>query len=298
MNGTIFKRKLPSGKVAWGYSIELGRDESGKRLRKFASGFERKSDAEEARRRALNEKHDGNLLKPNPATLGEFLDEWLREYADKKCSPKTVERYRQLADYVRPHVGDVKLQEITALMLHRVFNKLKESGGHNRKTKLPRPLSAKTVRHIAGVVHTALTTAIEWGLLKSNPCITKNLPKVRKREARALEPDQLIWYADAARAVGLYEFLMVAAGTGCRRGELLALTWTDIDLDHRIARVSKSLEQTRQGLRVKETKNQKSRPIPLPASTNRNPSGRQGGTRSHRRSLRSCLPQRPEPGVL
>jgi hypothetical protein len=52
---------------------------------------------------------------------------------------------------------------------HRVFNKLNESGGHERKTKSARPLSAKTVRHIAGVVHTALTTAIEWGLLKIQP---------------------------------------------------------------------------------------------------------------------------------
>jgi len=164
-------------------------------------------------------------------------------------------------------IGDVKVQDVTALMLHRVFNKLKESGGRDRKTKASRPLSAKTVRHIAGVIHTAPTTAVEWGLLKSNPCITKNLPRVKKREARALDPDQLTWYADAARAAGLYEFLMVAAGTGCRRGELLAMTWGDIDFDRRLLLVSKSLEQTRQGLRVKETKNQKVRPLSLPAST-------------------------------
>jgi Phage integrase, N-terminal SAM-like domain len=79
----------------------------------------------------LNEKQGGNLLKPNPATLGQFIDEWLREYADKKCSPKTIERYRQLVDYVRPHLGEVKLQEISALMLHRVFNKLNEARGHD-----------------------------------------------------------------------------------------------------------------------------------------------------------------------
>ena len=54
------------------------------------------------------------------------------------------------------------------------------------------------------------------------------LPKVPKKEAKVLDPEQLKWYLDAARACGLYDFLMIDAATGCRRGELLALTWKDV----------------------------------------------------------------------
>ena len=59
---------------------------------------------------------------------------------------------------------------------------------------------------------------------------------------------------------------MLAATTGCRRGELLALTWADIDFASRLMRISKSLEQTKEGLRVKPTKNEKPRSISLPGS--------------------------------
>jgi integrase len=267
MNGTVFKRRLPSGRITWAYNMELGHDETGKRLRRFESGFDRKSEAEKALRKALNQRDAGEIVKPDPSTFNQFMAEWLKEHAETKCSAKTVERYRQLAEYAYPHIGAVRLQEISVLMLQRVFNKLKESGGRNRKTKKSRPLSAKTVRHIAGLVHTAFQTAIEWGLLKSNPVITKNLPKIEKREARALDATQLAWYTDAARAAGLFEFLMVAAGTGCRRGELLALTWTDINFFTRVMWISKSLEQTKAGLRVKSDKSEKPRPIDLATST-------------------------------
>ena len=59
---------------------------------------------------------------------------------------------------------------------------------------------------------------------------------------------------------------MVAAGTGCRRGELLALTWPDVNFSARVLWVSKSLEQTRVGLRVKRTQTEKPRPIELAQS--------------------------------
>jgi len=56
----------------------------------------------------------------------------------------------------------------------------------------------------------------------------------------------------------------MTVATGCRRGELLALTWTDVDFDHGVVDVSKSLEQTREGLCIKTTKTGKSRAIPIP----------------------------------
>ena len=195
-----------------------------------------------------------------------FLDEWFREHAERQCEPKTLERYHQLADYILPHIGTAKLQDLTALALERIFNRLKDAGGRDRKTKKARPLSAKTVHHIAGVVNVALSTAVRWKLIKLNPMDAVLLPKVTKKEARALDPSQVVWYLDAARACGLYEFLMIDSATGYRRGELLALTWPDVSFPMRMITVSKSLEQTKAGLRVKSTKSEKPRPISIPQS--------------------------------
>jgi integrase len=267
MKGSVYKRKLPSGTVTWAYQVDMGYDEAGKRIRIAKTGFERKQDAQAALTQLLAEKNSGSLIRPNPQTFTEFMTEWFEEYARHKCAPKTVERYRQLAAYTYPHIGAVRLQEISTLMLQRVLNKLKESGGHDRKTKQPRPLSAKTIHHIASLIHAALDIAIEWSLLKTNPVSLKNLPKVTKREAVPMDADRLLWYADAARAAGLWEFVMVAGGTGCRRGELLALRWDDIDFIASTMSITKSLEQTKAGLRIKPPKQERSRLISLAPPT-------------------------------
>jgi integrase len=266
MTGCVFKRTLPSGTITYGYSVDAGKDANGKRQQVFKSGFATRKAAGIALRAKLNEKDEGELVKPDPTTFASFLKDWLTEHAERNCSPKTVERYHQLAAYVLPHIGATKLQDLSALALERVYNRLKDSGGWDRKKKKARPLSAKTVRHIAGLVHVALKTAVRWKLLKTNPGEGVALPKVTKREATALEADQLAKFLDAAKAQGDYELVMIGAATGCRRGELLALTWPDVDFSRRVLSVSKSLEQTRGGLRVKNPKNGKTRLISLSAS--------------------------------
>ena len=268
MNGRTFKRTLPSGRVTWGYSIDAGQDKDGKRKRIFKSGFDRKGDADTALRQKLNQRDEGELVKPDPQTLAAFVEEWFREYGSRKCSPKTLERYKSLAAYVVRHLGDARLQELSALALERVFNLLKDAGGYDPKTKKPRPLSPMTVHHVGAVVNVILKKAVKLKLLKSNPMEGVELPTVPHTEARVLDSEKVTWYLDTARAhnPGLYEILMFCAATGCRRGEALALAWPDIDLVHGAARISKSLEQTREGLRVKSTKTERTRTISLPAS--------------------------------
>src|SRR5437899_3229307 len=121
MKGCTFKRELPSGSITWGYSIDAGKDQNGKRKQIFKSGFARKADADAELRQKLNEKDQGELVRPDPTTFTAFLKEWFKEHADRNCTPKTVERYHQLAAYVLPHIGAMKLQDITALALERVF---------------------------------------------------------------------------------------------------------------------------------------------------------------------------------
>ncbi len=273
MKGCTFKRILPSGRISWELQLDAGRDEAGKRLRIVRGGFRRQCDADAALTRLLQEKADGTLVRPDPQTFGQFIGEWFREHAEKCCEPKTVERYRQLADYVLPHLGTVPLRDLTTLILERTYHLIHERGGKaKRRLKAgekpqPAPLSARTVKHVADMVRAALNTAARWKLLKVNPAIGCELPKVQQHEARALNPAETEWFLAGARGTWLYPFLLLEAATGARRGELCALAWNDLTLDGvpPLITISKSLEQTRQGLRVKPPKNDRSRTLPLPA---------------------------------
>ena len=153
----VHKRKYRSGKVVWFYQFDIPGSTRTTRLLIKGSGFATKgeaTDAEAARRIEEQQKFDlakrGGVAEPVPTTLKMFLDEFFRQHAEERLAPKTVERYREQAAYISLELLAKPLAEITPLHLTREWARLLKSGGHTRRTKLPRPLSAKTVRNIAG----------------------------------------------------------------------------------------------------------------------------------------------------
>ena len=115
-----------------------------------------------------------------PTTFAMLLQEFFRQHAEEKLAPKTIERYRELAAYLAPELLAMSLGEITALHLSREWNRLLKSGGHHRRTKQALPLSAKTVRHVAGLVSSTFARAEKWGLVASAPA-AKSPTRVRPR---------------------------------------------------------------------------------------------------------------------
>ena len=80
------------------------------------------------------------------------------------------------------------------------------------------------------------------------------LPKLPKRRPPVLDKEKLKALFERARGTRLYPLIVLASATGCRRGELLALEWSDLDESTSEINVSKSLEQTKAGFRIKSTK--------------------------------------------
>jgi integrase len=194
------------------------------------------------------------------------LDRWLDEYAKHRCTAKTLERYVTLGRHATKYLGEIELQSLAPLAIESTLNNLIDSGG--RKDEIypdGRPLSPRTVRHIAFLIHDSLQSAVRWGLLPANPMDRVILPKAEKKEVRALDKQGLSRLLGAVGGTSLFPLFVTAASTGCRRGELLALEWQDIDFQTGMMTVSKSLEQTKRGLRIKTTKSGKSRRFPLPS---------------------------------
>ena len=268
----VHKRKRKA-KVDWYYKFDLpGRTRESRRIIR-AFGFATKQaavDAEATRR--IDEQKKLELANAGaakdvevPKTLATLLDEFFRQHAVENLAPKTVERYGEQAAYLSPELLATPLAEITPLMLNREWTRLLKTGGHTRRTKSPRPLSAKTVRNIAGVVSSAFARAIKWGVVATNPVTNSERPKVRRHRGIALTPAQQRMVIEAANEPWcLRTYLEIVAATGCRRGEVLALRWSDIQ-DGR-AMIARSLTQTREVLDFKTTKSEEPRVVTLPAS--------------------------------
>ena len=228
-------------------------------------------DAEAKRRTKELQKYElakagaGAVAAVLPTSLATLLREFFRQHAEEKLAPKTIERYRELAAYLAPELLAMPLREITPLHLSREWNRLLKTGGHHRKTKLARPLSAKSVRHVAGLVSSAFARAEKWGLVTSNPVTHSEPPVPKKHRGLALTPaQQVLVFASATGPWCMATFLEVAAATGARRGEVLALRWSDIQDGRAI--IARSLTQTRQVLEFKDTKTERPRDLKVPAS--------------------------------
>lgn len=261
MTGRTYKR-IGRGGTTWSVMVEAGRDEVGARVRQSKHGFATKREADHCRLEMLRELRERLPVHQVDQTVDSLLRRWFEQHAAELCAPKTVERYRQLAGYLSSEVLNAPLSKVTALQLEIEYSRLHKTGGKDGA-----PLSAKTVRHVAGVVHAALRRAVRWGLLRQNPADNCELPKLERTEAKALDGSETQRLLAFAQGQWIYPILSLAVATGCRRGELLALTWADIDIAGRAVMICKSLEQTKEGLRVKSTKNTKARAIPLAPSS-------------------------------
>lgn len=240
----------------WTAEVSLGYDERGRRRRKTLYG---KTKAEVMAK--LGELGHAARQGPIPATggmtVGQLLDTWLTATRNDSAVRTAEERERLIRKHLRPHLGRVKLTDLSKLHVSSLYADLRSSG-----------VGAATIRAAADVLAIALNYAVKMDLIRANPASAAAVakPKVPKREMVALTPEQSQALLDAARDKPIYPMLAVALGSGCRQGELLALGWDDVDLRKGTVRVKRSLSRTRNGFVLKEPKTESSRrTVTLPA---------------------------------
>jgi integrase len=259
-----------TGKVTWSYCFDAPGSSRQNRKQIALYGFASKKaaqDAEAQRRIDAQQEHAAALrgAPAAPTSLSALIKEFCKEHAERNLAPKTVERYREMAAYLAPTLLATPLPDVTSLMLTREWNRLRESGGHHRRTKTPRALSSKTVRNIAGVMSSAFARGVKWGLVPSNPVPNSDLPAIQRKDGVAFSIDQQnLLLETSATHWALPIILELSAATGARRGEVMALRWSDI-VDGR-AFITRSLTQTKTGLTFKRPKNEKARIVTLPLS--------------------------------
>lgn len=267
-NGRVMREVGLQGRRVWAFSCGDV----------YETGYQTKAEAEAALQRAVEHRDrerelqqlreaEEAIQKAGPL-FNKYFAYWLKEHATRRCAPKTLERYRELGDYLTRQLGDVHLNEMTTAKIQEAIHRLSDHGGR-RTDAHPggRPLAPKTVRHIGTLLYTVLSDADRLGVLRiPHPMANRRvlLPKLPKRRPAVLDEAKLQMLFDRARNTRLYTFIVLAASTGCRRGELLALEWTDLDMGTGLLSISKSLEQTKAGLRIKSPKSEEPRRLGVP----------------------------------
>ena len=249
--GNITKR----GKNSWQIKFDVTSPD-GSRKTRYATAYGTRQDAQRELTRLLSERDKGALSDPTNATVAECLRAWLDSAT--KQSPKTLERYGQLAEgQIIPHLGGIKLPKLTTEAV-RLWHRTLLNGG----------LSSCTVGNAHRFLKLVLASAVKGGTLARNVAAIESSPPVKTKEIEVLRPDQITAVLTALDGLSLYPVVSLALATGMRRGELLALQWGDIDLDGGTIRVERSVEETKQtGLRVKSPKTKRGRrTITLPST--------------------------------
>jgi integrase len=197
-------------------------------------------------------------------TLAELLERWFATSA-ANWAPTTVVNTRSIIDrHLAPGLGSVGVRDLTTVAIDDFYSRLRTDGRHDGK-----PLSTGTVRRVHGVLHRALAQAMRWDWIWINPAALANKPPAQPAEMRPPTPgqvNQLLGHA-AQTAPLFHLFLVLAATTGARRGELLALRWSDIDLAHGTISIQRSLLEGPTGPVLAPTKTRRPHHIDLDHGT-------------------------------
>jgi integrase len=251
---SVYRRK--SGR--WAVRVDVDRDASGRRRRRALGTFATRKEAESAEREALFTKDRGVDLSPRHVTVAELLSRYLRDRASR-CGAKTLQEYERIGNrYVLPRLGAMLLAKVRPAHIAEWQAAIAESGGRNDSA-----ISPKTVYHARALLYGALRWAVKMQLLAANPCAAVDPPTIRRSEAKALRSDEIARLLDAAAPTRWGPFVALAFALGARRGELLALRWSNIDLERRTVTIEASLSQTRSGVSRKGTKTDRVRTVPL-----------------------------------
>ncbi|MBW8487252.1 site-specific integrase [Actinomadura sp. PM05-2] len=212
----------------WSYVIRVTDPETGLSKPKWVGGYASEDEAKAARDEARVKARRGEYIDRNAITVGEYLDQWIEAH-EVEIKPRTLASYRTMIRlYVKPHIGGMRLQAVRPATVSKLYRDLRAHGGEGGK-----PLGIATVTRTHAILRKAFGDAVLVDeILPSNPVERAKRPRADHAEPGAVwSIEQLRTFLVAVRRHRLFAFYRLAAYTGARRGELLNLRWSNVDLD-------------------------------------------------------------------
>lgn len=213
----------------WYYSFEAS-SVDGKRKRIERVGGRTKKEAEAALRKALEEYNNAGLhFEPNSISVSDYLDYWLKNYVDLNCKYNTQRAYKNMIDaHIKPAIGIYQLKSLTPAILQQLIN--------------DKYLIGFSKNHLVNLM-TILSGSIKYAVhpckfIKENPMQYVKYPRYEHTKEEL--DHKIITNDDFNQIIERFPFgtpfylpLMIGYHTGLRIGEVLGLTWNDIDLENK-----------------------------------------------------------------
>lgn len=249
--GSIFQRK--DGR--WCGIVSLGW-ENGRRKRKSFCGASA-ADVQDQLLKARSDHSRGLPVAIERQTVAHFLSHWLEHTIKPNARPRSYESFEIIVRrHIIPEVGNVRLEKLTPQQVQALMDRKLKSG-----------LAPQTVVHIRTVLRTALNQALRWALIARNAAALVDPPRIPRSEIRPFGPYEARLFLEIAKGERFEALYVLALFSGLRRGEILGLRWSDVDLEKRSLRVNQALQRVGGELRAAETKTERSRrTLALPAS--------------------------------
>jgi len=198
-----------------------------------------KAEAKVELRRLLRDGDTDQHVAPDKITLEQWAEQWIKAGAPgrrkKKVGRRTIERYDELLKHhVIPTLGSRPLQKISGADISSLYADLEGK------------IAPRTALHVHSVFGACLNAAVRTGNLAVTPMArVMNIPSPGDDEiGTVLDADELATLVRGFRGSVLFPIVALAAFTGARRNEILALRWSDLDVDASTLRIERAIEET------------------------------------------------------
>ena len=244
--------------LRWYPRIERPTTDDGRRRFDYLGGYRTRTAARAALDAALRQRRDTTTAdprcdaptRPSGPALNELLDRWLAHvHTTNAIRLRTLGRYRQLLEHhVRPYLGKHPITSLGTLQIQQLYDQLTRDGRRDGK---PGGLHPRTIRQVHHCLHLALSYGVKWHGLPANVASDAEPPALPASEPTLLTREQVDVLLTAAQHDSrpwLRAFVVLAAATGARIGELCGLEWQDLDLHAGTIRFRQALSSIDQQL--------------------------------------------------
>lgn len=221
-------------------STSIGRDSNGKLIRKEFYGKSKK-EAEKLKNQYLNDLNNGIKIDSQNITLNQLMHLWLFEVIKLKIKSSSFEKYEGFyRNYIKDSkIGVLKICELKSIQIQRYYNKLYKNGK-----------SSNLIKNVNKLLKQFLNYSVDEGYIVKNPCMGKKIvipgiANLNKEEIKIFTDNEIHCLKKALTTSRLKCLILTALTTGLRQGELLALTWDDIDIDNMEITVNKTIKRVK-----------------------------------------------------
>lgn len=262
MKEPIRKVKLKDGTVRYRLVVDIGEDENGDR-KQLTRTFDRLKDARNELSTIRHQLGLGTYVRPSDETLTEYLDEYMKG-ATRGRRESTKSSYRDAFRCSREKLGHRRLQSIAKADIENLVEYM-ASTGRRRGGEPGTGLGARSIRLALGRLSAAFEMAVREGKVARNPVKLVEPPEYKRRKPGTWSKAEVRKFLRAAGEDRLHAAWRLSL-YGLRRGEVLGLRWSDIDLKAKTLTVEQARVLVDYKVRIEEPKSENGkRTLPLDA---------------------------------